>query len=147
MENAAIPKWRKALSTSALIIVLIVLAFEITQIPWPLPTWRHKLLRAVLQIEGGIRFYEMEYGALPPATDNAGVIKILAGYNPRKIKFADFDPAQLNSRGELLDPWGTPYQISLDADTNIHITSAGPDQKFETKDDIRIVDSVKNCLP
>lgn len=34
-----------------------------------------------------------------------------------------------------VDPWGTPYQYRV-LDSNVMITSAGPDRQFETEDDI-----------
>lgn len=147
MANKDQPRWRKAVSTGALIVLLIILALEIILFPKPSLPWRHDLLRAVVQIERGVRFYEVEYGTLPPANDNAGLIKALTGDNPRSIKFEVFDPTQLNAEGELLDPWGTPFQVSIDAEPRIHINSAGPDRRFGTKDDIRFDDSVRNNLP
>ncbi len=39
-------------------------------------------------------------------------------------------------REELMDPWGTPLKIKKDFWGNITIVSAGPDEKFQTQDDI-----------
>jgi len=52
-----------------------------------------------------------------------------------------FNP--INSQGELLDVWHTPYQIKIVAQTNFIVRSAGPDQKFGDKDDI-IFNSASN---
>ncbi len=43
--------------------------------------------------------------------------------------------AQL-SAGLRLDPWGTPYRVTC-LHHRIAVTSAGPDRRFDTADDIR----------
>jgi hypothetical protein len=52
-----------------------------------------------------------------------------------------FNP--INSHGELLDIWQTPYQIEVLAQTNFIVRSAGPNKKFGDADDI-IFNSVSN---
>ena len=43
-------------------------------------------------------------------------------------------PESLNERGELLDPWGTPFRITIDYKRGIpKIQSAGPNLIFEEK--------------
>jgi len=49
----------------------------------------------------------------------------------------------INSQGELLDVWQTPYQIKILAQTNFIIRSAGKDKIFGDADDI-IFNSVSN---
>lgn len=43
---------------------------------------------------------------------------------------------QMNSKGEWLDGWGTPFRIHVVAGRG-HIESAGPDKRFETEDDLK----------
>lgn len=137
-----------------------------------------RALRAVLN--AGARF-RMEYGVWPgvsgSATDvrfgtreqpNRRFMNILRARNgpgnaqhsanPRKMVF--WEPPSwrdggvgVNESGDLLDPWGTPFQIVVDADLNgvcevprtlygegiesgILVWSCGPDGKSDTKDDI-----------
>lgn len=52
-----------------------------------------------------------------------------------------FNP--INSQGELLDVWHTPYQIKIEAQTNFIVRSAGPDKRFGDADDI-IFNSASN---
>jgi hypothetical protein len=52
-----------------------------------------------------------------------------------------FNP--INSQGELLDVWQTPYQIKFMPPTNFVIHSAGPNKKFGDADDI-IFNSASN---
>jgi len=48
-----------------------------------------------------------------------------------------------NEQGELLDPWQTPYQIEILAQTNFVVRSAGPNKNFGDVDDI-IFNSISN---
>ena len=84
--------------------------------------------------------YYTEYSVYPVASDNATLIKSLGGVsadgNSRRIAFVSFRPSDLNAQGELLDPWGQPLQLSVDADGNFHARSAGPDKILGTADDI-----------
>jgi type II secretory pathway pseudopilin PulG len=99
---------------------------------------------------------------------NAGVFRILSAEdgegnenhrsNPSRINFVDLvaDGAQrppLNKDGELVDPWGSPYQMVFDSDYNsicsmensrygqiigegFIIWSKGPDRRTHTEDDL-----------
>ncbi len=42
----------------------------------------------------------------------------------------------MNSKGEVLNPWGTPVRIIMTDPKNPIIQSAGPDRIWGTKDDI-----------
>ena len=50
----------------------------------------------------------------------------------RKITFT----TRTNALGELVDLWQTPFQIKVAGQTNLIISSAGPNQKFGDPDDI-----------
>ena len=71
-----------------------------------------------------------------PVGTNAEIMKALMGGNPHQATFGPMDGQQLNSKGELVDPWGTPYffhQLSGDV---MEIHSAGPDKIMGTADDL-----------
>ena len=72
-----------------------------------------------------------------PVGTNAEITKALLGGNPIHATFTpDEEQPRLNAKGELIDPWGTPYffhQISGDV---MEIHSAGPDKIMGTADDI-----------
>lgn len=97
------------------------------------------------QITVASTLFKEEYGHYPPITDNAKLHQLLDGNtvdneNPRRIPFMSFNKKDANSKGEICDPWKTPYRITYD-DKGPLITSAGPDKKFDTKDDITNRDS------
>jgi len=80
--------------------------------------------------------YKIEYGTLPQVSENNRLKEILCGDNPRKMEFLTFRPNDVSSNGEMIDPWGTPFRITFDPDSKIHVISAGPDKIFGTPDDI-----------
>ena len=73
----------------------------------------------VNQIAAAVKSYLLEYGRLPEAGSE---IAALTGENPKGIIFfeaknAAGDPPKNGlSGGELLDPWGNPYEFILDED-------------------------------
>jgi type II secretory pathway pseudopilin PulG len=86
--------------------------------------------------------YRREYSEWP-AAGHAETIKALRGENPQAIVFLAVPDESVNARGELHDPWGTPYRISINAKARrADVLSAGPDRVFQTpgsrhNDDIR----------
>jgi hypothetical protein len=80
--------------------------------------------------------YMTEYDRLPPSSDNQKLAAALMGNNSRHIVFVSFSRNELNSKGEIVDRWGTPLQITLQGTSTIQVTSAGPDKIFGTADDI-----------
>ena len=71
-----------------------------------------------------------------PVGTNAEIMAALMGKNPRQAVLGPPDGVSLNSKGELVDGWGTPYffhQLSRDV---MEIHSAGPDKIMGTADDI-----------
>lgn len=46
-------------------------------------------------------------------------------------------PHYLKTERDLLDPWGTKFEIKIDEEMNLVLISAGQDQVFGNSDDIR----------
>ena len=81
-----------------------------------------------------IQGYHTLMGENPVGT-NAEIMKALMGANPHQAVLGPVEGQQLNGKGELVDPWGTPYffhQLSGDV---MEIHSAGPDKVMGTTDD------------
>ncbi len=71
-----------------------------------------------------------------PVGTNAEIMAAIMGKNPHQAVLGPPEGMNLNSRGELVDDWGTPYffhQLSKDV---MEIHSAGPDKIMGTADDI-----------
>lgn len=135
----------------------------------------------IATLQTAILRYHREYGTWPAEStpgdadirygvrrSNAGLMRVLrselqqdeerAGLNPQRMIFIEVEPYReglsgLNSRGEFLDPWGTPYQVVLDSNYDgaaqveesaygrlsgmgVLVWSYGPDRKSETPDDL-----------
>ncbi len=83
-----------------------------------------------------IRQYGSMFGGNPVGT-NPEITRALNGDNPKQVKFLRAeDGAQINGKGELLDPWGTPYFFHQISGTEMEIRSAGPDKIMWTTDDL-----------
>ena len=71
-----------------------------------------------------------------PVGTNAEIMASVMGRNSRQAVLGPPEGMGLNSKGELVDDWGTPYffhQLSRDV---MEIHSAGPDKIMGTADDI-----------
>ncbi|MEI6083105.1 MAG: hypothetical protein WCS70_02260 [Verrucomicrobiota bacterium] len=78
-----------------------------------------------------------QYGSMfngNPVGTNAEITRALLGENPKKARL--LDDFRLNDRGELLDPWATPYFFHQLSGRDTEIRSAGPDKRMWTSDDI-----------
>jgi hypothetical protein len=98
------------------------------------------------QVQAAALNYHVEYGRYPHAADNAALMQILTGadtqQNLQRIQFLDVGSLDMNPRGELLGPGGTPMHLSITSDGIIHVLCAGPDQIFGTRDDISVDDNL-----
>ena len=66
-----------------------------------------------------------------PEGNNAQIAKaLLQGENPKKIIILAVKKAELNAKGEIVDPWGTPLKIYF-ANNEVLIRSAGPNKQFD----------------
>lgn len=74
--------------------------------------------------------YKKHVGTYPQG-NNAEIAKaLLEGNNPKKIIILAVKKAELNAKGEIVDPWGTPLKIYF-ANSEVFIRSAGPNKQFD----------------
>jgi len=74
-----------------------------------------------------------------PVGTNPEIAAALNGENPKQIKFIDPENGlRINGKGELVDPWGTPFFFHQLSATDMEIRSAGPDKIMWTPDDLVI---------
>ena len=67
-----------------------------------------------------------------PRGNNAELAKALTGNNAKKVIILAVRKDNLNAKGEIVDPWGTPLKIYF-ADNEVLIRSAGPNRRFEDR--------------
>ncbi len=88
---------------------------------------------------GKVRRMIVDYHTLMgenPVGTNAEIMHALMGSNPHQATLGPPEGQTLNDKGELVDPWGTPYffhQLSRD---RMEVHSAGPDKIMGTADDV-----------
>lgn len=88
-------------------------------------------------IEEILSIYRLSFQSNPVAGDNRMVMEALLGANPGDLIVFPSDHPDINSEGELVDRWGTPYFFHALSGTEMEIFSAGPDREFNTADDIQ----------
>ena len=83
-----------------------------------------------------IRQYGSMFGGNPVGT-NLEIASALNGNNPKQAQLLNPEAGlRLNARGELVDPWGTPFFFHQLSGTEMEIHSAGPDKTLWTTDDL-----------
>ena len=83
-----------------------------------------------------IRDYGAMFGGNPVGV-NSEITSQLSGQNPKQANFIRPEAGmRINDKGELVDPWGTPYFFHQLSGTEMQIRSAGPDKIMWTADDL-----------
>jgi hypothetical protein len=119
-------RWRRiALIGVPVLVVLVVAA---------IPLWRrYKAKHDVEILAFALRGFAAENGHLPTGTQ-AQIAKLLrgeniGGQNPKRLDYVEASLSEMNSAGEFIDPWGTPYRISDQGDARAY--SCGPNRQDE----------------
>jgi hypothetical protein len=87
----------------------------------------------------GIQQYK-EFVGTYPAGNNSAITKALLGQTEKKVLILAVRRSDINDKGEIVDPWGTPLQFYF-SNIEVLIRSAGPNKAFEdsaisTSDDL-----------
>jgi len=77
----------------------------------------------------GIQQYKEFVGSYPGG-NNAGIAKALLGQTEKKVLILAVRRSDMNDKGEILDPWGTPLQFYFSYN-GVMIRSAGPNKIWE----------------
>jgi len=78
--------------------------------------------------------FKTEYGAYPTG-DSAVILRVLEGQNSNGTVFLSYAHRSGHSRDEFVDPWGTPYEISVSTTNGVIVKSAGKNKRFGDTDD------------
>lgn len=89
------------------------------------------------QVSLMLRDYRTRMGDNPVGT-NAEIMQAVMGGNPKGARLGPPEGQNLNSKGELVDRWGTPYFFHQMSATHMDIRSAGPDKLMGTDDDVML---------
>jgi hypothetical protein len=133
------------LTATAIAVLISVFLLSLTCVPRP-GMGNTSIIRTRLEI-GDLNFslnhYKSAYGVFPTG-EYSNIVSLLAGNNPQRVVFLNFRRTSEHPN-EMVDPWGTPYQIVFFQQTNFVICSAGKDRKFGDADDI-IFNSISNDI-
>ena len=77
----------------------------------------------------GIQQYKEFVGSYPTG-NNAAIVKALSGQTEKKVLILAVRRTDMNDKGEILDPWGTPLQFYF-SHNEVLIRSAGPNKVWE----------------
>ena len=77
----------------------------------------------------GLQKFKETVGAYPMG-GNAEIAKAMKGNNPKNVIILVGRKSELNEKGEIVDPWGTPLRIYF-SDSGVLIRSAGPNRRFD----------------
>lgn len=96
---------------------------------WQVNARTKKFNTDVENLFAGLQQYKENVGNYPTGS-NADIIKALQGANPKKLIILVSRKAELNEKGEILDPWGTPLRIYF-SDAGVLVRSAGANRRFD----------------
>jgi hypothetical protein len=71
-----------------------------------------------------------EFTGTYPSGNNIQIAKALLGQTEKKVLILAVRRADINDKGEILDPWGTPLQFYF-SHNEVMIRSAGPNKAWE----------------
>ena len=77
----------------------------------------------------GLQQYKEFIGAYPEG-NNIMISRALLGRTDKKVLILAVRRSDLNDKGEILDPWGTPLQFYF-SHNEVMIRSAGPNKAWE----------------
>jgi hypothetical protein len=77
----------------------------------------------------GLQQYREFFGSYPTG-NNATVAKALLGRGEKKVMILAARKSDMNDKGEILDPWGTPLRLYF-SDNEVMIRSAGANKVWE----------------
>src|ERR1700722_9161593 len=104
---------------------------------WAVQTWKAERVNArttefnedVDNLFYALQQYRERIGSYPVG-NNAEVVRALLGNNPKNLIILVGRKKTLNTKGEFVDPWGTPLRIYF-AGEGILVRSAGPNKRFD----------------
>jgi hypothetical protein len=77
----------------------------------------------------GLQQYREFIGSYPTG-NNITIAKALLGRTEKKVLILAVRKSDMNDKGEILDPWGTPLRFYF-SDNEVMIRSAGPNKVWE----------------
>jgi hypothetical protein len=133
--------YMKRLITIALVVLGVSGVFWVAK-AWTLKRTDEKVVKFNTDCDNlilGIQQYK-EFVGTYPTGNNSSITKALLGQTEKKVLILAVRRSDVNDKGEIVDPWGTPLQFYF-SHNEVLIRSAGPNKAFEdsaisTSDDL-----------
>jgi hypothetical protein len=118
-------------------IAIIAVVLGIGGVLWVAKAWTPrrtdpKILKFNLDADNlilGLQQYREFVGSYPTG-NNVTIAKALLGRSEKKVLILAVRKSDMNDKGEILDPWGTPLRFYF-SDNEVMIRSAGPNKVWE----------------
>lgn len=119
------------------VLTIILVLVGVTCVLWVAKGWTQRRLdekaakfnTSSENLIMGLQQYREFVGSYP-AGNNAAITKALLGQSEKKVLILAVRRADMNDKGEIVDPWGTPLQFYF-SHNEVMIRSAGPNKIFE----------------
>ncbi len=117
--------------------VVVVFLVAVSGVLWVAKSWAARRLDPKMvkfnqdseNLILGIQQFKEFVGSYPEG-NNIAIAKGLLGQTEKKVFILAVRHSDLNDKGEILDPWGTPLQFYF-SDNEVMIRSAGPNKIWE----------------
>ena len=118
-------------------IAIIAIVLGVGGVLWVAKAWTpwrsdSKLLKFNADADNlilGLQQYREFVGNFPTG-NNLAIAKALLGRSEKKVLILSVRKSDMNDKGEILDPWGTPLRFYF-SDNEVMIRSAGPNKVWE----------------
>ena len=119
------------------ILAIVGLVLVVAGVCWAVQSWNTVQVHAkttkfnddVDNLFIALQQYKERVGAYPVG-NNFEVAQALGGKNPKNLIILVGRKKDLNSKGEIVDPWGTPLRIYFSGE-GVLVRSAGPNKRFD----------------
>jgi hypothetical protein len=121
---------KKAITIALIAVgVLGVLLVAKAWTPWRTDAKTAKFNTDAENLILGIQQYR-EFTGSYPGGNNAAIARALLGRTEKKVLILAVRKSDMNDKGEILDPWGTPLRFYF-SENEVLIRSAGPNKVWE----------------
>jgi len=119
------------------ILAIIAIVLGVAGVLWVAKAWTPrridpKVLKFNMDADNlilGLQQYREFVGSYPTG-NNLAIAKALLGRTEKKVLILAVRKSDMNDKGEILDPWGTPLRFYF-SDNEVMIRSAGPNKVWE----------------
>ena len=126
------------------IVLVILIATIVAAFCLPLSTRRvdgMPIVKLELQsLLNAVQLYQAEFYKYPSGNPSE-ISQAILGKNPKKHVF--LSNFRTNNAGQCIDPWRTPYEITVESTNRVMIRSAGKNRSFGDKDDLTLGTSLR----